>query len=193
MKKICFLIIILVSYIVPVKAKYVNLTPISSDDSLKYVNVVTDKLLVAATYENFYDADTKYYKCGKLERIPKGLPKFTNVIYKLVKVIVPIILVVMGMVDFLKAVVASDEKQMDTNPKNFMRRIGVAVLIYFVMTSVQLLVKVVGGNNQKSISSCFNCFINSEKKCKAYDYEFEKIKDNGVSGGGSGGGGGGSW
>lgn len=112
MKKICFLIIILVSYIVPVKAKYVNLTPVSSDDSLKYVNVVTDKLLVAATYENFYDADTKYYKCGKLERIPKGLPKFTNVIYKLVKVIVPIILVVMGMVDFLKAVVASDEKQM---------------------------------------------------------------------------------
>ena len=78
----------------------------------------------------------------------------------------------MGMVDFLKAVVASDEKQMDTNPKNFMRRIGVAVLIYFVMTSVQLLVKVVGGNNQKSISSCFNCFINSEKKCKTYDYKF---------------------
>lgn len=59
MKKICFLIIILVSYIVPVKAKYVNLTPVSSDDSLKYVNVVTDKLLVSATYENFYDADTK--------------------------------------------------------------------------------------------------------------------------------------
>ena len=157
------------------------------------MNVVTDKLLVAATYENFYDADTKYYKCGKLERKPKGLPKFTNVIYKLVKVIVPIILVVRGMVDFLKAVVASDEKQMDTNPKNFMRRIGVAVLIYFVMTSVQLLVKVVGGNNQKSISSCFNCFINSEKKCQTYDYEFEKIKDNGVSGGGSGGGGGSSW
>ena len=82
---------------------------------------------------------------------------------------------------------------MDTNPKNFMRRIGVAVLIYFVMTSVQLLVKVVGGNNQKSISSCFNCFINNENKCQTYDYEFEKIKDNGVSGGGSGGGGGGSW
>ena len=156
-------------------------------------SVVTDKLLVAATYENFYDADTKYYKCGKLERIPKGLPKFTNVIYKLVKVIVPIILIVTGMIDFLKAVLASDENQMDTNPKNFMRRIGVAVLIYFVMTSVQLLVKVVGGNNQKSISSCFNCFINNEKKCKTYDYEFEKIKDNGVSGGGSGGGGGGSW
>ena len=35
------------------------------------MNVVTDKLLVAATYENFYDADTKYYKCGKLEKIPK--------------------------------------------------------------------------------------------------------------------------
>jgi len=123
-------------------------------------------------YKNFYDVSTKYYKCGNLEKIPKGLPKFTNVIYKLVKVIVPIILIVMGMIDFLKAVLASDEKQMDTNPKNFMRRIGVAVLIYFVMTSVQLLVKVIGGNNQKSISSCFNCFINSEKKCETYDYKF---------------------
>ena len=149
-----------------------NKSDVESDQQYNKVTTGKVKSTTDTKYKNFYDVSTKYYKCGNLERIPKGLPKFTNVIYKLVKVIVPIILIVMGMVDFLKAVLASDEQQMDTNPKNFMRRIGVAVLIYFVMTSVQLLVKVIGGNNQKSISSCFNCFINSEKKCETYDYKF---------------------
>lgn len=131
------------------------------------------------TYKNFYDEkDKSYYKCGNLTRIPKGVPKFTNLLYKLVKVIVPIILVVMGTSDFLRAVSANDEKSMDETPKRFARRIGAAVLIYFVMTMVQLVIKVIDTDNKSSVLSCAKCFISSEKKCKAYDYTFGQAEDS---------------
>lgn len=124
-------------------------------------------------YKSFYDEeDNTYYKCGDLTRIPKGVPKFTNLLYKLVKVIVPIILVVMGTSDFLRAVSANDEKSMDETPKRFARRIGAAVLIYFVMTMVQLVIKVIDTDNKSSVLSCAKCFVSSENKCETYNYSF---------------------
>lgn len=133
----------------------------------------TNKLVQESKYKNFYDEkDKSYYKCGNLTRIPKGVPKFTNLLYKLVKVIVPIILVVMGTSDFLRAVSANDEKSMDETPKRFARRIGAAVLIYFVMTMVQLVIKVIDTDNKSSVLSCAKCFISSEKKCETYNYSF---------------------
>lgn len=152
-------------------------------------------------YKSFYDEeDNTYYKCGDLTRIPKGVPKFTNLLYRLIKVIVPIILVVMGTSDFLRAVSANDEKSMDETPKRFARRIGAAVLIYFVMTMVQLVIKVIDTDNKSSVLSCAKCFISSEKKCKTYDYTFGQVDkgndsetENSEAGGGSGGGGGGAW
>lgn len=137
------------------------------------------------TYKNFYDEkDKSYYKCGNLTRIPKGVPKFTNLLYKLVKVIVPIILVVMGTSDFLRAVSANDEKSMDETPKRFARRIGAAVLIYFVMTMVQLVIKVIDTDNKSSVLSCAKCFISSEKKCETYNYSFGQAAGGETEGGG---------
>lgn len=124
-------------------------------------------------YKSFYDEeDNTYYKCGDLTRISKGVPKFTNLLYRLIKVIVPIILVVMGTSDFLRAVSANDEKSMDETPKRFARRIGAAVLIYFVMTMVQLVIKVIDTDNKSSVLSCAKCFISSEEKCETYNYSF---------------------
>lgn len=129
-------------------------------------------------YKNFYDEkDKSYYKCGNLTRIPKGVPKFTNLLYRLIKVIVPIILVVMGTSDFLRAVSANDEKSMDETPKRFARRIGAAVLIYFVMTMVQLVIKVIDTDNKSSVLSCAKCFVSSEKKCETYNYSFGQANE----------------
>lgn len=129
-------------------------------------------------YKSFYDEeDNTYYKCGNLTRIPKGVPKFTNFLYRLIKVIVPIILVVMGTSDFLRAVSANDEKSMDETPKRFARRIGAAVLIYFVMTMVQLVIKVIDTDNKSSVLSCAKCFVSSEKKCETYNYSFGQANE----------------
>ncbi len=129
-------------------------------------------------YKSFYDEeDNTYYKCGDLTRIPKGVPKFTNLLYRLIKVIVPIILVVMGTSDFLRAVSANDEKSMDETPKKFARRIGAAVLIYFVMTMVQLIIKVIDTDNKSSVLSCAKCFVSSEKKCETYNYSFGQANE----------------
>ena len=53
-----------------------------------------------------------YVKCGLSTGIPSALPVFSTNLINLVKIMVPILLIILGMIDFAKAVISNDEKQM---------------------------------------------------------------------------------
>lgn len=98
--------------------------------------------------------------CGGAE-IPYGFPYIVNRIIKILKIFTPIILILLGMIDFLKATISSDEKQMKEASSKFVRRILAAVIIFFVIAIVQFAFRLVGEENEGTLG-CFNCFVNGE-------------------------------
>ena len=58
---------------------------------------------------------TEYVKCGDVDGIPAGLPEFSRNVINVIKFGVPIILCILGMLDFAKAVMAGDEKASESH------------------------------------------------------------------------------
>lgn len=91
--------------------------------------------------------------------------KIANVVHTIITVIkiaVPIILVVMGMLDLFKGITAQKEDEMKKGQGTFVKRLIAAALIFFVVSIVQLLVSLVA--DDEGIMSCANCFINGADK-----------------------------
>lgn len=109
--------------------------------------------------------DKKYVNCAGIE-LPYGVPYFIHKIIDLIKIVTPIILIILGMLDFGKAVVANDEKNMKEASSKFIRRALAAVIIFFVVAIVQFVFNQVVSDN-KGAMGCINCFINDD--CNPYE------------------------
>lgn len=84
----------------------------------------------------------------------------------LLKIAIPIVLIVMVIVDLVKATVANDEKQMNNAKNAAGKRVIYALVIFLVPTVVSLLFKTLGNNiggteltGATEWISCFNQFI----------------------------------
>ena len=86
-------------------------------------------------------------------------PYIVSTIVTLIKIAVPILLIIFGMLDLGKAVVASKEDEIKKGQQMFLRRAISAILVFFVVQIVQILVRFVSGKDG-TISNCLNCFIN---------------------------------
>ena len=102
------------------------------------------------------------YTCGATNFVFSGtFPYLVSTIILLIKIAVPILLIIFGMLDLGKAVVASKEDEIKKGQQMFIKRAIAAVIVFFVIQIVQIVVRFVSGNDE-SISNCFNCFINGE-------------------------------
>ena len=72
------------------------------------------------------------------ERLIKKIQGYTNI----VKIAIPIILIVFGIIDFVQATFSVDENKMKEAQKKFIRRIIIAILIFLVPSLVNLLLKI---------------------------------------------------
>jgi len=103
--------------------------------------------------------DTEY-TCGGTNLIFSGtFPYIVSTIVTLIKIAVPILLIIFGMLDLGKAVVAAKEDEIKKGQQTFIKRAIAAVIVFFVIQIVQIVVRFVSGNDQ-NIAGCFNCFIN---------------------------------
>jgi len=104
------------------------------------------------------DIDQKTVMCNGTE-IPYGVPYILHSVVTIIKIGIPIILIILGMIDFLRAVIASDEKQMKESAHTFIRRLIAAILIFFVFVIVQFVFSLV---DDDGAFGCVNCIINNE-------------------------------
>lgn len=104
--------------------------------------------------------DYNEVNCGNLDGIPAALPVFIRNIINIVKIAVPIILVIMGMLDFAKAVTSNDEKGMKEAQNKFVKRIIAGVAVFLVITIVQFVFRVINTDDTNYMASCIDCFIN---------------------------------
>lgn len=102
------------------------------------------------------------YTCGSTNLIFSGtFPYIVSTIVLLIKIAVPILLIIFGMLDLGKAVVASKEDEIKKGQQLFIKRAITAVIVFFVIQIVQIVVRFVSGNDA-SVANCFNCFINGQ-------------------------------
>lgn len=69
------------------------------------------------------------------------------------------------MMDLAKAVMAQKEDEIKKGQQTFIKRIIAAVIVFFVITIVQMIISFISNDND-DITSCFNCFVNG-KNCTA--------------------------
>ena len=104
--------------------------------------------------------------CGNLGRIPKKVPEISSWLITLLQVAVPVILIIMGVIDFVKSLSSQKDDEIKKNQQMFVKRVITAVIIFFVVVVVKLLVSLVssGQTEKESIVKCIDCFISN--KCE---------------------------
>lgn len=105
-----------------------------------------------------------YVKCGKIQELPYKALQISNTIINIMQIAVPVILVLMGTVDLVKAISSQKDDDIKKAQGVFIKRLIMGALVYFVVVIVKLLISVIGNNN--GIWGCVECFVSNASKCK---------------------------
>ena len=106
------------------------------------------------------------FKCTD---IPKELTSAVATVITVIKIGVPIILAVLGMIDMGKAVASQKEDEIKNGQKKLLSRCIAAGIVFFVVAIVQLLVKIVASNestDQTTWSCVCQFFYTDPSKCQ---------------------------
>jgi len=130
------------------------LNNINIQNSHKFSALIEERTLFADEYN--YD-ETKWDICQN----PNSLKvfKFIGNILKVAFIIIPIVLIVMGSIDFMKAVTAGKEDDIKKAQSAFIKRIIAAVLVFFVPIIVNIVMRTVLGKEELTQKNCFTCVI----------------------------------
>jgi len=107
---------------------------------------------------------------GSSVSIDKKIPNTVHLVILVIQVVVPILLVIFGSIDFIKGVTASKEDEIKKGRQTFISRLIAGVLVFFIMAIVKLVISVAAGSiDNTTIMNCANCFLNgvSDTNCKA--------------------------
>ena len=95
--------------------------------------------------------------------VPNQLFNTVALIIKLIQIAVPILLIIFGMIDFAKSVVAKSEDDVKKYRKNFTSRLISAVIVFLIVWVVQLAVSLVStvedktNDDGQTISDIWSC------------------------------------
>ena len=88
-----------------------------------------------------------------------------------IQIVVPVVLVIFGMLDLFKAVIASKEDEIKKGLQIFIKRLIAAAVVFSIIAIVKLLVSFVA--DDPNIMTCANCFLNGADpktgSCKGED------------------------
>lgn len=100
--------------------------------------------------------------------IPNQLFSAVSLIIRIIQIAVPILLIIFGMIDFAKSVVAKSEDDVKKYRKNFTSRLISAIVVFLIVWIVQFAVSLVStvedrtdesGHTISDIWSCSKKFI----------------------------------
>lgn len=93
--------------------------------------------------------------------------KFIGRILSVVKILIPLIIIILGVIDFFRAVIASKDDEIKKSMKSLMFRAISGVIIFFLPTIINLIFMLVDdwGNYRTDYSVCSTCVTNPSK-CK---------------------------
>jgi len=99
--------------------------------------------------------------CGDLNLGDGTLPNAVSTIISLLKVFIPVLVVLFGLIDLGKAVTSGKEDDIKKNQGLLIKRVILGIIVFFVVSLVQFTVSIVGGDETENWS-CFDCFVNGD-------------------------------
>jgi len=116
----------------------------------------------------------EFYLCDK-DGVKQAFQIIGSVIF-ILKVIIPLILIVLGTIDFAKAILSDDEKNVPETIIKFIKRIVIAVVIFVIPTILNFFFSLVDGASEVGLKykQCTDCLFDPFNKdiCS-----FETIQD----------------
>ena len=101
---------------------------------------------------------------GNNVKIDTKFTTITSTIILVIQIAVPIILVIFGMMDLMKGVMASKEDEIKKGQQTFIKRLIAAAIVFFVVAIVKLVFSFVADDENGNMLNCANCFINGTDK-----------------------------
>lgn len=86
--------------------------------------------------------------------IPAKIAHIISLAILLIQIIVPILLIIWGMLDLGKAVMAQKEDEIKKGQQTFIKRVVAAVVVFFVIVIVKLVVGLVADDS--NITNCID-------------------------------------
>ena len=125
---------------------------------------VFSKLLLAIfCFMCITNVEAAKVSCGNVTEIPEQIPKLTSDIMTIIQVLVPVILVIIGTIDFVKSVSSQKEEEIKKGQQMFIKRLIVALLVFCVFVIVKLLISLISDSNDTiNIVDCMECFVNND-------------------------------
>lgn len=88
--------------------------------------------------------------------------QFIGYILMIFKIVIPLLLLILGMFDLGKAVVASDDKAISKATTALVKRAAAAIIIFFIPTIISFIFTIVAGFNKEiedNYNVCRNCVV----------------------------------
>ncbi len=86
--------------------------------------------------------------------------KLVGTLINIIKIVIPVIIIVLAMLDLGKAVMAGEEKEIQAAQKMLIKRLIYGVVIFFVVTIVQTIFNLIGagpGSESADSAICWEC------------------------------------
>lgn len=102
--------------------------------------------------------------------------RIAGVIISIIKIVIPLLIIIFGMVDFGKAVTSSDEKEINKSTGRLIKRIVAGILIYFIPTIVLSIfdfLELSDIHKTENFYKCTTCLLDINT-CNINEVEVEK-------------------
>lgn len=160
MKKIMLFFILFMLIPISISAKEIkfnNLNLLTSD------RIVTNIDKNDATNESYVTCTDEIY-------IPYKIVSVIRTGVSFIKIGVPIIFIIMGMLDFGKVVLGKPDKEMDKAKKSFGYRLLSAALVFLVVSIVEMVLPII--TTEDKVLNCTKCIMLDDEHCEYVNIDY---------------------
>ena len=110
----------------------------------------------------------EYIVCGNNKKFPTVLGTTISTLYVIIRILVPLLLVITGIISFFKATISSNaDEALNKAKSKLITNIIAAIIIFFIASIINFVVGLAAGKNN-NFSSCMNCMLHP-KECRQVD------------------------
>lgn len=144
----------------------------------KCLSAIVLILMILFRLDITYAETVKYISCGTTKDIPYYLPSLIRTFIIIIQFVIPIIIIIIGSIDFLKVIFGNNKDDLSKAIKKFALRLIAGAAVFLLVTLVKELITITNDeNNSNSLSECFSCFVVDDSYCTSYDVEVDKDSD----------------
>lgn len=91
--------------------------------------------------------------------IPEPIGRVVHTAVLVVQIVVPILLIIWGMLDFAKGIMAQEEDKIKAGQKKFIQRLIAAIIVFLIIATVNFVINMVSslGGEGNSASPAWDC------------------------------------